>query len=43
MTFKNDRRAVLGMWDPWEDLREHNAGKDYPVILRLSFGRVMAN
>ena len=43
MTFENDRRAVLGMWDPWEDLREHNAGKKIiPVILRLSLG-VMAN
>tara|TARA_R110000796_G_scaffold134266_1_gene249977 strand:+ start:74 stop:1048 length:975 start_codon:yes stop_codon:yes gene_type:complete len=37
MTFKNDRRAVVGMWDPWEDLREHNAGKDYPCNTQAFF------
>ena len=27
-TYPNDRRSVVTMWDPWEDLWEENDGKD---------------
>ena len=29
-TYHNDRRAVLGIWDPHQDLVQTNDGKDYP-------------
>jgi len=37
MTYENDRRAVVGMWDPWEDLVLHNDGKDYPCNTQIFF------
>ena len=36
-TYPNDRRTVVGMWDPWEDLQTHNDGKDYPCNTQIFF------
>ena len=36
-TYHNDRRAVLGIWDPHQDLVETNDGKDYPCNTQISF------
>jgi len=36
-TFPNDRRTVVGMWDPWEDLQSTNDGKDYPCNTQIYF------
>ncbi len=36
-TYPNDRRTVVGMWDPWEDLWEENDGKDYPCNTQIYF------
>jgi len=36
-TYENDRRTVVGMWDPWEDLQTHNDGKDYPCNTQIYF------
>ena len=35
--YENDRRTVVGMWDPWEDLRTDNGGKDYPCNTQIFF------
>ena len=36
-TYPNDRRSVVTMWDPWEDLWEENDGKDYPCNTHIYF------
>ena len=36
-TYPNDRRTVVGMWDPWEDLQTYNDGKDYPCNTQIYF------
>jgi thymidylate synthase len=36
-TYENDRRVVVGMWDPWEDLVQSNDGKDYPCNTQIMF------
>ena len=36
-TYRNDRRAVLGIWDPHQDLVETNDGKDYPCNTQIYF------
>ena len=36
-TYENDRRTVIGMWDPWEDLVYTNDGKDYPCNTQIYF------
>lgn len=36
-TYPNDRRVVVGMWDPRQDLVENNAGKDYPCNTQIMF------
>lgn len=36
-TYPNDRRVVVGMWDPWEDLVQTNDGKDYPCNTQIMF------
>ena len=33
----SDRRAVLGMWDPRQDLQEHDKMKDLPCNLIITF------
>jgi len=35
--YPNDRRTVIGMWDPWEDLQQNNDGKDYPCNTQIYF------
>ena len=35
--YPNDRRTVIGMWDPWEDLQHDNDGKDYPCNTQIYF------
>ena len=37
INYENDRRAVLGMWDPRSDLVKHNSGKDYPCNTQVFF------
>mgnify|MGYP001024460874 FL=1 len=36
-TYHNDRRAVLGIWDPHQDLVQTNDGKDYPCNTQIYF------
>ena len=36
-TYPNDRRVVVGMWDPRQDLVETNDGKDYPCNTQIMF------
>ena len=36
-TFENDRRTVLSMWDPHNDLTTGNDGKDYPCNTHIYF------
>ena len=36
-TYPNDRRSVLSMWDPKEDLVTTNDGKDYPCNTQIFF------
>jgi hypothetical protein len=36
-TYPNDRRSVLSMWDPREDLVVSNDGKDYPCNTQIFF------
>jgi len=35
LTYKNDRRTVLTMWDPHHDLVKTNDGKDYPCNTQI--------
>ena len=37
LSFPNDRRTVLTMWDPVKDLVETNNGKDYPCNTQIFF------
>lgn len=36
-TYENDRRVVVGMWDPRADLVVTNDGKDYPCNTQIYF------
>ena len=36
-TYTNDRRVVVGMWDPLNDLVQTNDGKDYPCNTQIMF------
>jgi len=36
-TYHNDRRAVLGIWDPHQDLVQTNDGRDYPCNTQIYF------
>ena len=38
-TYENDRRAVLGMWDPKHDLVSTNDGNDYPCNTHIYFSK----
>ena len=35
LTYKNDRRTVITMWDPDQDLVKTNDGKDYPCNTQI--------
>jgi len=37
MTYENDRRTVLAMWDPEGDLRKDNGCKDHPCNTHIYF------
>jgi thymidylate synthase len=37
LTYKNDRRTVVSMWDATEDLVQTNDGKDYPCNTQIYF------
>ena len=37
LTYENDRRTVVSMWDPREDMQTHNDGKDYPCNTQIFF------
>jgi len=35
--YENDRRTVIGMWDPTKDFSTDNDGKDYPCNTQIMF------
>jgi|TARA_R100001086_G_scaffold25646_2_gene12081 hypothetical protein len=37
LTYKNDRRTVVSMWDPYKDVVKTNDGKDYPCNTQIFF------
>ena len=37
LTYQNDRRTVVTMWDPTTDLNKTNDGKDYPCNTQIFF------
>tara|TARA_Y100001963_G_scaffold56581_1_gene79086 strand:- start:1038 stop:1808 length:771 start_codon:yes stop_codon:yes gene_type:complete len=37
LSYENDRRTVVGMWDPAKDFSTGNDGKDYPCNTQIMF------